>query len=214
MFSRAFSLAVAFSLVHSINCYAITGSGKVAKEERKLPTFHAVVISVPAELDLKQGTASLVVVEADDNIVPVLKTEVKDGVLYIDTRENNIQSRSKISFKISSAKLDSFKSKGTCSAKISDLKCADFKVETNGTANVNLSGETNTFTSQIDGTGSLDSTKLNAKKVVLNIEGTGSAKVAASETLDASIKGTGTIKYSGNPKVNKKVFGLGTVTKI
>lgn len=206
-------LSVFLSFALASECEAVTGSGKVGKEDRKVPAFHGIAIMIPAQLEAKQGAPGPLSIEADDNLIPYIKTEVKDGVLYIDSKES-IQTRSKLSFKVSSAKLDSLQTKGACTAKISDLKGNEFKASANGTVSMNLAGEVNNFVSAIDGTGSVDSSKLKAKKVFVDIKGTGTAKVNASETLDATIKGTGSIKYSGDPKVKQNIFGLGTVSKI
>ncbi len=213
MKSKSILFSALLTLTLSHECLAVTGSGKAGKEDRKVPAFHGICIMLPAQLEAKQGAPGPLTIEADDNILPYIKTEVKDGILYIDSKES-LQTRSKMSFKVSSSKLDQLQSKGTCTAKVSDLKGAEFKASSSGTASMSISGEVGKFISQIDGTGTVDSSKLKAKAVVIDIKGTGTAKVDASESLDATIKGTGTVKYSGNPKVKQSIFGLGNVSKI
>src|SRR5579871_4431809 len=66
----------------------VTGSGKLKTDNRKLSGFHAVEVKGALDCDIKIGKASDVTVEADDNLLPLVKTDVKDGVLIIKTDGN------------------------------------------------------------------------------------------------------------------------------
>ena len=59
------------------------GSGNVVTETREVSNFSAIEIDYPAQVFVKQGSPESLKVEAEDNLMPGLKTEVKNGVLQI-----------------------------------------------------------------------------------------------------------------------------------
>jgi hypothetical protein len=78
---------VAFSLT-AISCIAhIHGNGKVVKEERSVSGFDQISASTGIEVALTQDSFEKVVVEADENIQKILKTEVTGGKLKIYLEE-------------------------------------------------------------------------------------------------------------------------------
>src|ERR1035438_7091589 len=60
------------------------GSGNVIKQERTVTAFNAIRISGAFDLILSQGNTQSVTVEADDNLMPIIKTEVKGDELIIE----------------------------------------------------------------------------------------------------------------------------------
>jgi hypothetical protein len=78
---------VVFSLT-AVSCIAhIHGNGKVVKQERNISGFDKISVSTGIEVILKQDTFEKVVVEVDENIQEILKTEVDDGKLKIYLEE-------------------------------------------------------------------------------------------------------------------------------
>src|SRR5665647_369999 len=76
-----------FSLT-AVSCIAhIHGNGKVVKEERSVSNFEEISVSTGIEVVLNQDTFEKVVVEADENIQKILKTEVTGGKLKIYLEE-------------------------------------------------------------------------------------------------------------------------------
>ncbi|HBL75948.1 MAG: hypothetical protein A2W90_11065 [Bacteroidetes bacterium GWF2_42_66] len=53
------------------------------RRDRKTEPFHAIKVSTGIDLYLTQGNAEKITVEADEDIIDNLKTEVRDGVLRI-----------------------------------------------------------------------------------------------------------------------------------
>ena len=59
------------------------GSGVMKSQTREVSDFHAVEIDYPAQVVITQGKAVSVKVEADDNLLPGLITQVQGGTLKI-----------------------------------------------------------------------------------------------------------------------------------
>src|SRR5439155_730241 len=74
--------------VKSFGFTEVTGSGKLASESRSVAAFTAIDIEGSADVVLTQDATQSVRVEADDNIVPIITTEVKNGKLTISTSKS------------------------------------------------------------------------------------------------------------------------------
>ncbi|MHB1357411.1 MAG: GIN domain-containing protein, partial [Anaerolineae bacterium] len=62
----------------------ITGSGNEITETRKVSGFNGVVLSAVGKLVITQGDTEKLTITGDDNIVTLIKTEVRDGKLVIE----------------------------------------------------------------------------------------------------------------------------------
>ena len=65
-------------------CLPVRGSGNVISEDRPVSGFNGVSAHNSIVVLLNQEDETSVVVEAEDNIVPLIETEVVDGVLIVD----------------------------------------------------------------------------------------------------------------------------------
>jgi len=76
-----------FSLT-AVSCIAhIHGNGNVVKQERTVSNFEEISVSTGIEVVINQDSFEKVVVEADENIQKILKTEVTGGKLKIYLEE-------------------------------------------------------------------------------------------------------------------------------
>ena len=66
----------------------IHGKGPQTTETRSLSGFHAIKLQISGDVEVTVGDHFSVEVQAQENILPLLKTEVKDGALCIFTDEN------------------------------------------------------------------------------------------------------------------------------
>ncbi len=67
----------------------VAGSGIVITEARKIGDFQMLEVDYPAEIVVQQGSATSLKIEAEDNVVPQLRTDVTGGKLVIDTKERD-----------------------------------------------------------------------------------------------------------------------------
>ncbi len=97
--------AVILSSCHFNFTIGEDGNGNVVTEERTLNSdFDQVKGSAGLEVLLTQGDENKVVVEADENLMQYIETDVENGMLHITTSENIGRSNSKkvyVTFKAS-----------------------------------------------------------------------------------------------------------------
>lgn len=191
----------------------VVGSGVSKVEKRDVPAFTSVDVSGAFEVEITAQKDLSVELEGDDNILPLIKTEVKGGVLTIGNSQS-ISTRSKLRLRISAPTLDGIASSGASEIVASGVKSDDFRIDFSGASNLQVSGETKTLEVEMSGAGEVDAKDLRAQKVKVTSSGAAQADVYASEELTASVSGAGNINYYGDPKVfNEDKSGPGTITK-
>ena len=79
-----------------INLGQVNGNGNVLTEERPVSeSFTAIRGSAGLDVVLEQGDEAKIVVEADENLLDIIETEIVEGKLKIGTKENIGRSKAK-----------------------------------------------------------------------------------------------------------------------
>ena len=191
----------------------IAGSGNRKTEKRELKPFKAIDTQGAYEIIVTCQKPASFEIEADDNILPLIKTDVHDGVLSVSSDERYNSSKAVV-LRITLPELTEVTSHGAGDITIADANGDSLKIESMGAASVKAAGKVKTATISSTGAGDIDAAQLQAATAKVNVTGAANVKVFASDQLDVNVTGVGSVNYSGNPKtVNKSVGGLGSVNK-
>jgi hypothetical protein len=191
----------------------VTGSGAMKLEKRDVSTFTSVEISGAYDVEIVAQKSQSLEIEGDDNLLPLIKTEVNNGVLRIYS-DKSFNTKNKLHVRIAVQSLDSINTSGASDITASDIKTDDFNVEASGAGNIELAGETKTLEVSMSGAGELDAKELHAQNVNITSSGAAQADVYATEALQAKVSGAGNVSYYGNPKsVSEDTSGAGTISK-
>ncbi|HEX9388816.1 MAG TPA: DUF2807 domain-containing protein [Anaerolineales bacterium] len=193
------------------------GSGNVISQTREVSGFEAVSVAYPAQVLIKQGNAESLKIEADDNLLPNLKTQVKNGTLEIFyKRENgkhvNPTKTVKITIVVKDLKNVDFTSAGELT--VENLKTDALDVSLSGAGSSTASGTADDLNLTISGFGDFKGADLHSQDARVDISGAGSATVWVDNDLNAQISGAGSISYYGSASVTKQVSGVGGVNHI
>ena len=192
---------------------AIKGSGIALEEARSLPEFTDIELSGAYEVVVTCGEEQDVQISGDDNIVPLVKTEVIDKVLIVSTDES-ISPEQKLTLTISAETIDSMNISGAVSASISHVDNQEFAIDLSGAGDLEMEGSVDDLQLLLSGAGSIDAEQLAAKTATVDVSGVGSVVLSASDELYATISGLGDVEYCGDPQViRKRVSGLGKIKK-
>jgi hypothetical protein len=191
-----------------------TGSGTMKTEKRDVPAFKALDISGAYDVEIVVQKEQSLEIEGDDNLLPLIKTEVgNDGVLTIHN-EKSFSTKNKLRVRLSVPNLVGVSTSGLSDIVASNIKSDDFNINVSGAGNLQLSGETYKLAVKISGAGDLDAKDLHARIVSISSSGAAKADVYASEELRADVSGAGNVNYYGDPKVVKEdTSGAGTISK-
>lgn len=210
----AFVLLTASLLFVLGGCHlsGVRGSGVRKTEKRDLPSFTAIETTGAFEVQVACQKPASFEIEGDDNLLPLIQTEVRNGVLRV-TSKKRYSTNSPISLRITVPDLVSVRSTGAGKFNVSDLKNDSFEIHSAGAALVIAEGQSNNVKISSTGAGKIDSHDLRAGKVEVTVTGAAAVDVYASDQLDVNVSGAGRVTYSGDAKVNKRVSGAGQVTK-
>jgi len=213
------------------------GSGKVIAETRKVSAFDTIEVSYPAQVFVSQGSSESVKIEAEDNLLPGLKTEVRNNTLKIyyqvqgDWRVNPTKAV-KITIVVKELKDVDFESAGELilegietddlnvsmsgagSLKLKEITAQKLSVDLSGAGSMTASGETNDLRLVISGFGSYDGKEMHSQTADVNLSGAGSATLWVDDELDAQVSGVGSVNYYGTAEVTKTVSGVGGVNHV
>jgi hypothetical protein len=213
------------------------GSGNVKTETRDVSDFHSIEISYPADVLVKQGSQESLQIEAEDNLLPGLKTEVKNGVLdifYKTTNGKHVNPTKTVKITVVVKDLTSVDFTSAGELTIDNLKTNTLDVSLSGAGNLKLnkilvkalgvslsgagsmsaSGTADNLNLSISGFGDFKGADLHNRDARVEISGAGSATTWVDNNLDAQISGAGSISYYGSASVTKQVSGVGGVNHI
>ena len=189
----------------------IAGSGNRKTEKRDVKSFKAIDAKGAYEINVSCQKPASFEIEADDNILPLIKTEVHDGVLIVSSDENYHSSKA-VTLRIGVPELNEVISRGAGQINISDVAGEKLRLESLGAASFNATGKVKSVEISSTGAGKIDAATLLAEKAKVDVTGAASVDVYASDQLDVKVSGASSVEYSGNPKtVNKSVAGIGSV---
>jgi hypothetical protein len=208
----AILLALALSFGFALSACGVRGSGVRKTEKRELPAFTSIETNGAFEVEAICQKPASFEIETDDNILPLIQTEVRDGVLRVTTTKS-YSATGGILLRINVPDLSSVTSTGAGKFHISNLKSDAFRIDSTGAATVVAEGQTKRVEISSTGAGKIDAHDLRAQKAEVTVTGAAGVDVYASDELDVTVSGVGRVTYSGDPKVNKHVSGAGQVTK-
>jgi hypothetical protein len=191
----------------------IKGSGVRKIEKRDLGAFTSIETTGAYQVVITCQQAAGFEIEGDDNIVPIIRTNVRGNVLHISS-ETGYNSSKPIVVRISVPNLEGISSTGAGDILIRDVKNEKLTIGSTGAARIEASGQTNFATISSTGAGKIDADKLHAMYAKVTVTGAGSVNVYATRELNATVSGVGQITYAGDPPVvNKSVSGIGSINK-
>lgn len=192
--------------------HKLTGSGKRQTVKRDIAAFTSVSTEGAFEIDIACQKEPGLELEGDDNILPLVSTEVSNNVLYIkNSRSYTVDTP--IRLRLTAANLEGLSVSGAGKISISGLKNDKFEIDANGAPAITATGETGLVDINTNGASKIDTHKLRAERAVIDSKGVSKVEVYATDQLDVTVAGPSQVIYQGDPKVNKTVHGPGSVQK-
>jgi Putative auto-transporter adhesin, head GIN domain len=192
----------------------IRGSGKVVSETRNPTGFSAIVLKGTGRVLIDTNGSESLEITADDNLLPLLTSEIQGDQLVLGTKDNtNVSPSNEIVYKVSAKNLNSIELSGSGSIDSKGTKADVLIIVIGGSGDVSAAGTAERQEITVAGSGNYKGDNLKSKSTVITISGSGNVDVDTSEKLDVTIAGSGSINYRGNPAITQKVLGSGSIQK-
>jgi hypothetical protein len=211
----------------------VTGSGHASSVKRELTAFHGIEVSLPTKLELIQGNSEGIAIEADDNLLPLIETTVKNGELVIrPVKGVHLSGNTPIKITVYARNVDNLSVAGSATVKaarlvspklagsiagsgritINDLQSDALSISIAGSGRFEAQGTAKTLEVDIAGSGDVSVTKLSAQDVKVSIAGSGDANLWVRKSLSVSIAGSGDVRYYGEGTLrDSSIMGSGRV---
>lgn len=210
----------------------VEGNGQITSDTRNVKSFDQMEVSGGFTVILSQGETEVIKVEADENLIDLIVTEVRGGVLEIRSKEN-IRGSGDIKVYVTAQNLtrihlsgavdlssenelnfERLNIKGSGASTLNlNLLTTSLDAELSGANNVTLNGKASSFNARLSGASDLKAFGFEADEVEIKVTGAGDARVSASKTLKVNISGAGSVTYQGDPAIEQSISGAGNLRK-
>lgn len=208
------------------------GNGNVVTDTRKVTDeFSAVSASEGIMVYVTQADDFNIEVEADENIIDLIATDIKNGKLRIHAEENIGRATKKVFVSLpnitalsgssgshlsskNTIKSDRLEIDGSSGALVNvELMANDLEIDASSGANMSISGEADNTDVDVSSGGNINAKELQTKTCTADASSGGNVKIQVSKLLTADASSGGNISYSGEPNVQKKKSVSGSVHK-
>jgi hypothetical protein len=204
------------------------------RETRPVSDFTAIVTQGYGTIILKQGETCSLEIEADEDVLPHIKSEVVNSRLeisfknwwrvffsffppirfYITVKQINsilIAGAGNLeSDKIVTDSLD-LDLTGSGKVNINTLEATRLELSISGSGEIQVAGTAETCEMKISGSGKFITQNLHLQESRVRISGSGDIALQVDKKLDVRISGSGTVKYLGKPELSQIISGSGRI---
>ncbi len=207
------------------NGNVVTDSRSVTDEFTRISASEGIMVYVTQADDFK------IEVEADDNVIDLIRTDINNGKLRIHAEENIGRATKKVYVSLPSItelsassgshletentiKSDNLVVDGSSGALLKiELVANDLEIDASSGANLNISGQTDNADIDVSSGGNINAKQLESNNCVADASSGGNVQIQVSEFLRADASSGGNISYSGSPELEKKKSMSGSVHK-
>jgi hypothetical protein len=211
----------------------IKGNGEVVSEDRTISSnFNEIKVQQGIQVYITQGNSTELKVEADENIIDILRTEVKNNKLNIFFDKNVYKASSRKVYlttsdisKIETSSGASVKTENTIETTILELDSSsgsaikmyvnadEISSSSSSGATINIYGKSKEFSAMASSGSSIDADKLETINATAKVSSGANIDLNVSGKLIAKASSGGDIDYEGNPtEVNKDTSSGGSVS--
>jgi hypothetical protein len=211
----------------------IVGSGNRITEERQVKRFDAIEVGYSFDVIIEKGDNPGVLIEADDNLIQHIFTEVHGKTLKISS-EARFRLAGKIKVFITYDKLEQIKLSGAAELQSEDvveandfsislsgaskaslqLQANDLEVKLSGASKLYISGVSDEIAARLSGASRLFADQLETEEGNYRLSGSSKAEVWVVQRIDARASGSSRLVYAGNPRqINSNTSGAASISK-
>jgi hypothetical protein len=212
------------------------GSGHVVTENRNVSGISAVRLMTSGDLTIEQGSQESLTIEADDNILPELTSDVIGGTLELSMHSpSGFNLHNPIRYHLVVKELHGLTLMGSgdvnAAALVGDqvsitvmgsgdtvidqitAKTLTINIDGSGDMQIN-SGQTDETNVHINGSGNYTAGSVKSGKATVTVLGSGDSEVWVMNQLKVAFMGSGNVSFYGKPSLDETHLGSGKLTSL
>ncbi len=236
---KIFTIAIIalISIFSFSSCRKVVGGGAVISETRNVSNFSIIRNDLSADVEIVRGNEYNIVIEAQENIIELIETNVIGNVLLLKVKnKTNISNTRKIKIYITLPKVEgvvisgsgnvwakgsyhsddiSLEVSGSGNITVDELSAKSVYTRISGSGNIAIEeGSGKDLELKISGSGNYQGADFVTEKGDITISGSGDAYINVTDYLKVKIPGSGNVKYNGSPDIDVNISGSGKLTKL
>lgn len=223
-------IAIIMMLIVGTGYTQVKGNGNVKTEDRKTGDFTGIKLTCSADLYITQGNTS-VKVKADENILKLISTTVKGGVLEIEVKRGGFRSTTVLEVHVSVPDLDILKNSGSGDIEFmgtfkandlfignsgsgdieADFDITNLEIKNSGSGDIDLHGVKGTFKVSNSGSGDLEAEGLKLEDCFVKNAGSSDIELSGkTNNLTVTVAGSGDLNAYNLTAVNASISNSGS----
>jgi hypothetical protein len=190
---------------------AVVGNGTLAHDVRQVGTVGGLEVSGPLEVTVRVGPATTLAVDADSNLLPLIRSEVSGGVLRMWV-EGNVRSSNNLRVTYTTPSLEHLRASGSGRLTVNDFNGEALDFSKSGSGSTTLTGQVASLDLRHSGSGQINAHGLRMGSARVEQSGsgrTGLGPLRGSE-LSLRVSGSGSVQASGTvTALNARTSGSG-----
>jgi hypothetical protein len=211
----------------------LRGNGNMQTQDREVAGFKGLNVSGGFAVEVTQGNQESLRIEAEENLLPNIRTEVRGGVLHIYNKDGittskgmkayitmrelnsvNISGGVKVTGK-SSFRTDALKLNMSGASKVTmDVNTKELEADMSGASKIELTGKADVLDMDMSGASKVEAADFQAKRVKVEASGASKIKVYATEELDINASGATVVHYKGSPSISAETSSAARISKL
>lgn len=200
---------------------AIKGSGVVKEETRDVPAFSKLELSQAIRAEVTVGAETSVRVKADDNVLKLVKTEVKGGTLVVGYESGvAVETRDGVMVTITTPALNAITARTASSVKAtlkpgaqlelaaheasrleaSGIQAEKLTIEVTTAGTIVAAGKAASLKATVSAASGLKAADLTVENARVDASAASHAEVNVAGAIDGTSSGASTISISGHPR--------------
>lgn len=191
----------------------VRGNGNIVTEEREISAFEILDVGGAFNVEIVSGKSPYLKIQAEENLIPLIRTEIKGDKLVISSRKNlNPRKELKIYIEVPDLKVADVS--GASRVNAENVSTGKFAVYASGASHVTITGKTDKLLVEASGASHINTYEFTADEVKADVSGASSVKVFAKNSIVSEASGASHISYKGDPqKVITDVSGASSVSR-
>lgn len=193
----------------------IVGSGVVATEARPVASFTAISVDHPARVVVLWGGAESLEVSAEDNVLPLVTSEVRAGRLFLSLAPHQGLSLTReIVHRVTVRELGDLEASGAARVELRAVAAESLSLRLSGASSVSADGRCDRLALDLSGASRADAPGLHTRSALAVVSGASHGLLRVEDELVANASGASVLEYFGDPHVTSTASGASTIRRV
>ena len=174
------------------------GDGVAMRDARAIAALPALDVSGSLPVEVRVGPVPSLVVEADSNLLPLIRTEARGDTLRIWS-EQGLRSKTPLRIVYTTPRLTDLRASGATRVDVRGLDGAPLDVRKSGSASVSLAGRVGSLNARGSGSGLIDAAELRSNSIDVTLSGSSRMRLGpvSGDVARAELSGSSSLDASG-----------------